>query len=422
MVRFLGVVLVLVLAGGLAVRVYGKRRLAVAETHRAAALAPYTAKDLSALPVPENENAAVFLRAGALALVTTTAEAGLVGQAALKPAAQWLPEERAAVERSIAANAPALQLLQRGANLSRSSFGPTAADLQSGMDSRTLPLLALVRAARLCVADGRLALDSGDEVRLLRSAGVLAAIGRSLDAEAPLIAKLIGIAAERMFLGLVRQAAATPAMAPRTLDALDRLVGTSDLRTEWRRALAAEHALWTAAGGESKRGGDDPGEDAGWGLGGLRRLVLGPLQEALAVEALADLAPAIDAPYAGESERPSATLGGIGRYWTSLTAAPVVPNLRNSAGRLQATLSQRRMARIALALRLHAASTGSLPDSLASIPESAGADPFNGEALHYVRRADGSGLLELPGAEAAYKEMTHVANSCPFSWEIRLRH
>jgi len=420
-VRVLGIALAVLLAAGLAARIYGKRRLAAAETRLAAALAPYSAASLTSPAVPANENAAIVLRAGAQALLLPRPDAALAGTLALRAAPEWSAEERGELDRIVAANAPGLELLERGSKMPRSSFELTR-ERDGSLDFGNLPLLALVNAARLEMAVALRALDAGDQAKFLASAAVVAKIGESLGAEAPLIAKLIGIAGERMFLGLARRAVADPSATPATLRALGELIGTSDLRLEWKRCLAAEHGLWQAAVERNEAGALDRRDDEPTVFRRVTGYVFGPWAAARATEALSAIVDAPDTPYAEAKASLPAPFVQLSRSWLDAVAGPVVPNLLNSSGRLQATLSQRRMARVALALRLHASASGALPASLEAIPEASAADPFTGGNLSYELRPDGSAVLELSGADTLYNEMAHVSNSCPFSWEILPGH
>ncbi|MCU0293783.1 MAG: hypothetical protein MUF10_17670 [Thermoanaerobaculaceae bacterium] len=92
------------------------------------------------------------------------------------------------------------------------------------------------------------------------------------------------------------------------------------------------------------------------------------------------------------------------------------PNLHSAAGRLQATMAQRTLVRLVLALRLQGLTSGTYPHDLSGFPKAAGPDPFTGKPLAYERRADGSAVLTIPDGEALWKQVSGgMPTPCPFS-------
>jgi hypothetical protein len=419
--RACGVALVAVLAATLAIRIYGRHRLAAAEARIGEALAPFTENDIASPNVPDGENAAIPLRAGALALIEFGNDKPLVADLGEKPVSKWTESEKRALASLLEKNAPALELLHRGAALPRSSYGIKANSFSVSnplLLRVDLPLFPLINAARLCLVDAESALGERDDVRCLRSAAAIAAIARSLQVESPLNAKLIAVACERMLLRLVHDAVADPGSSRDLLGSLRGLIATSDLRAEWRRTRASERFVETTPEARAElirlvahsyvRG---------W-IGRATELVFGDLARAEFDTNSTSVADAVGRPLGTLSadEREGRT---IRSSWFDPISPWQLPNLNKAAGRFQATLSQRRLAVVALRLRQDAWLAGGYPASLAGIAEAAAQDPFTGGSLRYQRRPDGSAVLEVRGAEKLWKDAYQdVVNPCPFTWEL----
>jgi hypothetical protein len=82
-------------------------------------------------------------------------------------------------------------------------------------------------------------------------------------------------------------------------------------------------------------------------------------------------------------------------------------------------LSERRLARLALALRRQGLATGVYPDSLDAFPEASAPDPFTAEHIVYTHRRDGSAQLSVPGGVKLWERMQrNVGFAGPFTWEL----
>jgi hypothetical protein len=396
-IRVLGVALVVALAVLLVLRVYWSRRLAVAERDLRTQLGPLVASALESPKVPDDQNAAVFLRAGAEALILLGDDKPLVGDMSTTRPESWTESQCADLRRIVAANAPALELLHRAVGLEKSNLG--LADSAAKME-KPAPVPLLFKALwvqRLLYDDAFLALKEHNVRRGLANAEVMSAMAAALEREPLLVAELVGIGCEKMLLGVVAGATASPDLDRAGISPLERTVVGVDLRDAWKRSLA-QVALTRL------------GSAASPGCGGVRKILCSILPrryDALAVEYCLRLVNAIDMPYGTE-------LGDVA------IAVPFnTPDLVRAAARNQVVLSQRRLARIALALRRQALETGTYPTALNAFPEVSEKDPFTGGRIVYTRRLDGSAQVNVPEGVKLWDEANpEVHNPGPFTWEL----
>ncbi len=409
-VRVVGVALVVALAGVLALRIYGDRRLAAAEREFTANIGPMAGNPYASPVVPDEENAAIYLRAGAEAVVLPRGERALAAELTTLVFKRWDPQQVSAISRILAGNAPALELLHRAAGKTRSSFGLVGpASLDEDLKTK-LPLLKLLWAQRLLWLDAHVALRDGDTARLLDDARAMSVLAAALERESPLIAELVGIAAEKILLATVADAAASPHLDEAAASDLSRALLDVDLRAAWRRSLAFESKV--PGGLYAVEGGSKPRGDL------IRRVVYlaaPSCWDAPYVEWMARLLKAVDVPYASSlssltEQRPRSDFSPL---------AASIPNLTQAAGRNQVILSERRLARLALALRRQALATGVYPDSLDAFPEASALDPFTAEHILYTHRRDGSAQLSVPGGVKLWERMQkNVGFAGPFTWEL----
>jgi hypothetical protein len=409
-VRVVGVVLVVALAGLLALRIYGNRRLAAAEREFRANLGPMAGNSYASPTVPDEENAAIYLRAGAQAVVLPGGDKALAAELTTLVFKRWNPQQVSEISRILAGNAPALELLHRAAGMTRSSFGLTdPANVDEDLKDK-LPLLKLLWAQRLLWLDAHLALRDGDTVRLLDDARAMSEMAAALERETPLIAELVGIAAEKILLSTVADAVASPHLDGTAVSGLSNVLLDLDLRAAWRRSLAFEFKLpgvSQVVRGELER---------------KRNIVRSTIYlaapsyfDAPSVAWMARLLVAVDVPYgtrllALAQQRPQSVFSPL---------AIRTPNLVQAGGRNQVILSERRLARVALALRRQGLATGAYPDSLDAFPEASAPDPFTGEHIVYTHRRDGSAELSVPGGVKLWERMQkNVGFAGPFTWEL----
>jgi hypothetical protein len=409
MVRVVGVLLVASLAALLVLRIYGSRRLAAAQRAFAAAVGP-TKGDPCSLPgIPAAENAAVFLQAGIDAMIFLGHDVPLVDQLSATPPASWTETQRADLRRIVARNAPAMELLHRAVGLEKSNFGIAGTAYTMAKPGPLPVLLKAIRVQRLLYDDAVLALEQGDPNRALSSVEVMSAMAAALEREPLLVAELVGIACEKMFLQVTADAVALPEMDRGALAGVERQLGEVDLGRAWKRTLACEVRLPSHS--NVAEGIAAPATM----VQKLRHVLLADYFDAPYLERMASLAGAIEFPYGAGL----AGLGGAAPGRSSTVLARVTGNLVNAMGRFQTVASERRLARLALALRTYGLETGTYPTSLVSFPDASPKDPFTGGQIGYTLRSDGSAQLTVPDGVKLWDRLNpEVHNPGPFTWEL----
>ncbi|MFI5166189.1 MAG: hypothetical protein ACHQQS_06190 [Thermoanaerobaculales bacterium] len=417
LVRIVGTVLVLVLGGVLVVRMYGARRLAAAEREFNTKFGDVGG--YASAKVPDEENAAIYIRAGAEAVVLLGNDKPRAGDLSMVAPRAWSEDDRAFLRGLLARNAAALDLLHRAAELKRSSFGLVdGADLNEELKDK-LPLLKILWAQRLLLMDADAALHDGDRARFLTDARTMSTLATAMDRESPMISLLIGVAAEKIFLSAVDQAVEDPGSDLAMLTALRGSLMDIDLRAAWRRTNGAEERAIHERVPRSAARPPDAGDSAGGWLGRVEDFVFGDLLHCEVLNLRRDAVAIVDQPY---GSNPPWVSRGLATPRTMFGALEKVlfPSLANAAGRVQTALSQRNLAWVALALRAQALTSGSYPASLVgAVEDPSRPDPFVGKPLAYVRHADGSAEVGLPdGAALADKLMAPVKNWSPFIWKL----
>jgi hypothetical protein len=396
-VRLLGVMLVVALATLLVLRVYWSKRLGSAERDLRGQLGPLVGSAFESPKIPGNDNAGIFVRAAAEALVLVGNDKAQVNDLSMTPPESWTEQQRAELRRIVADNRPALELLHRAVGLKQSVFG-LAAEVDAMEKPGPLPvLLKVLSVQRLLSDDGFLALRERDIPRVLSTTDVMSVTAVALEREPILVAELVGIACEKMLLSVIASAVAKPGLDAAGISRLERAAVEVDLRVAWKQSLARV-ALTRL------------GSAASPGYRGAREIVYAVLPgcyDAPAVEYCSRLVNAVDTPYGTDLRR-------------SAIATPfATPDLVRAAARYQVVLSQRRAARIALALRRQALETGTYPRSLSAFPEARQKDPFTGGPIVYRLRPDGSAQLTVPNGEKLWDQANpEVHNPGPFIWEL----
>jgi hypothetical protein len=406
-IRYAGVAIVLLLALSLGLRLTWATWAGVGAGEHD----PFDRATYASAVVPDEENAALWLRAAAHALVLTEAQKQLVGALTTAPLASWTPEQRGRLHEVANQTQPAMALLAHATSLPTVSFGLDVADLaeidpasKPGMtlNPRKLPLVELLWLQRYLYVASLEALDRGNQEEFLAAARPMALIATATENEAPLISTLIGVASERMYLLVVNAAVERPETPDATLDELERALPKSDLRAVWRRSAFAEMTVTPTR--ESARAG---------------RL--------LAIEALVTC---FDQPFgldpnwfSSESARLDRTERGAfeqldDRMQRLTGGQPDAVMLLKTAGRFQCTATARRMAALALALRRQGRS-GAYPTTLAPYPEATRPDPFAGRPLDWRVAADGGATLSLPnGEELRIRLFAPIDAPWPLTWHL----
>lgn len=411
-VRVLGIVAVLGLTCLFGLRIYGGVKLAAAERafrERVGSLDPtaWGAPDL-----PEQDNAAVPVRAGALGVVLGKADGRLVGELTQVPVISWNNEQKDHLRTILRSNASALELLHRSFDLPRASFGVEL--VHDFALKERMPLVKIMWAARLLHSQARLARIEGDRAGMLHAVESMSGVARAVHQEPLLVCQLIGIAVERMMLSALHEIAVAPEVTPEELSRLESVIGTSDVRAAWRRSMAVEALL----SGDVKVITAARAWDQGSGTTArpVARLVPSIYRSGV-LETGIELQDLVDEPCGSEPSRMNALLER-----TAPSSVDMAMNIgfasARAVGRFQALVSQRQAARIALALRRQSLSGGAYPATLAAFAGATDRDPFTGEPLVYERRPDGSARLDLPGAEELWSRQSDIKNQNPFLWEL----
>ncbi|MFH1176712.1 MAG: hypothetical protein V1750_04830 [Acidobacteriota bacterium] len=402
LIRIGGVVAVVALALLLGLRVQARAEERSLENEFREKVGPLDPAAYASPVVPDGENAAIWLRAAAAALVLEKADKDLVAEMTSLPADAWTADQRAAIGRLFSRIAPALDLAERASTKRLSSY------LLSGTQATSvkpdIPVLELLWLARLIREHALFALESGDSAAYRLDVSRLACIAASLERETPLIAQLIGLAAERMMADVILAGVRAPAIERAALDHLDAVIPDVDLATAWRRALGGLGAGVHSGGVDLRNMFDAASTKVVMSVPSPEeylRIVLG-------VAGLASRPMGLDGALADRLEKSKQLEKG----------RPTADTLAGSLVRYQSILSLRRLARLAIAVRLEALDTGRYPDTLAAWPEASAPDPFTGGSLRYERRADGSAAISVPGAEDLYNRINELKTFVPYTWEL----
>ncbi|MGV8040416.1 MAG: hypothetical protein AB2L07_10175 [Thermoanaerobaculaceae bacterium] len=436
-VRGVAGLVVLVLVWLLAGRIHAARRLDAAREAFKRDVGPLELSAWASPPVPDEENAAIPIRAGATGLVLSGEDRTLVGSWAMGSVPSPTAEQVAALRRIVEANTPALESVARGARLERSNFheelrreppeldAKGRPDFSSGPGSRA-PLVGCINAGRLLRAAARLATLDGDRAQALGSLETVFGLARALYQEPLVMHQLIANAIERIGLGETISVALAGDTAPAELERLQRMQLDTDLRAAWKRVQATEALIsmdTVSRARQSRRNpyGIGPWErlkDAAWG-GADAAIGLELRQEAIA---LYDQPAGLRVPVTERSTRADRSRWFLLGLVSPLDAAKAIIRIvgmgeaAKASARLQATAAQRSLVRLVLELRLSALRSGTYPPDLTGFPGADVPDPFTGKPLVYERRPDGSAALSMPGGEALWKEVTKgMPTPCPFT-------
>lgn len=401
-------------------RLQGARDLERAARDFEAAVGPLELAAYRPPPAPAAENAAAAIEEAVELLEATAADreqpAAPADLRALnrRPLAAWTGEDRERVRGLVQENARALTLLHRAARRPASSFD---LDYAAGPTMPIPPLLPHLRAGDLLLAEANLAwLEGRHEAGLAATEG-LGAMGRALGREPPLVFQLFARWVERLHYRSIQNVLALGGLDG---PALRRLRGSGDpipARNRFLGVLGAEAALLYSI----RPGGPAVGT-ASDGFDELPYRWLGHGYVARSLEYYQRLGEAF----------PSASFAAL-RTRPELVppeASPLLPGTvshfafdwRGVIGGFKADESIAGLARLALAVALEGVASGSYPASLAGVGDS-GADPFTGSGVRYERRADGSAVLSVPGAEELWREIDRRTvredGEAPlFTWEL----
>lgn len=348
-------------------------------------------------PVPDRENAALPVLDAMERLEALSADGPWRGEVAelrtrnRRAATDWSPAEVAEARELLASRPEILGLLHRAAQRPGSSY---RLEYTEGPEMEIPSLLLTLQAADLLFAEARLAWLDREPDRAARSIEALATLGRSLEAESPLLFQLVGQGIEILQYRAIRDGLTIGSVGPDVLRRLRVSIGDRSRADLLRRSLGAEGSVLYAVrpgGPWAEAVARTQSEFGKSGRMGNRSVAAGLEYYLGVLEALPQLS------YAEMLDRPD------------LLAPPpdddtgLVVGLQGSVATFQATEALARLARLALDLALEGAETGSYPPRLPATPE-AGPSPFTGAPPIYEITVDGSATLALPGADELWRE------------------
>ncbi len=201
----------------------------------------------------------------------------------------------------------------------------------------------------------------------------------ALERESPMVAVLIGVAAEKIFLTVTSEATARPDVSLKTLRSLQSLLLDTDLRATWRRALLVS-AVGTDRRVAAVRADPKRMAEEGFGVKGrLLELLFGDIFAAQQRELYSDLADILGQPL-GSNPRWADRGKARPKNMFNVFESVIFSGLASSGGRVQSTMSVRNLANVALKVRIEGLQTGSYPRTLAAYPEAVRPDPFASQA------------------------------------------
>ncbi len=403
----LALLLVVVLVASLAFSVYCNRRLARASERFAAVLGSPDLNRFVLPELPDADNAATWLVAGANAVVVSEEEGDFLRS--VSRTAAWSDDHEERVARILEVNRPALELLRRALDCPASNFG---IDYTKGADAELPELMELMRAGRLLWFEARLALSAGDEERFHTALATLERLTEALAGESLAISSLIVMALDHSALDLAHRVVTARAPAPGLLDAVESALAGTDRRELLRRSLAAEGSMLATTSLRLLSGVEE-----GTVASRLLALLESPAYRLLQAGGLED--------YAGlgaMAERPFAEVRVPGEesaegLFNSLLGRILYPNLIDFVGKVKIAESVSTLAREAIRLRRHHLATGAWPEPL----EQLGPDPYSGQAVSVEARPDGGLALTARGALALWREWNQhqpFAGEPHFTWVL----
>lgn len=403
-VRAVALVALAALAAVFALRWQGERALRDARREFTRKVGPLNPEAYRSKPVAaKEENGAVWLAAGARAVVIFPPEGQGLRALAQTPSCQWSQAQVQLARRLLERNAPSLVLLHR-------ALGQKVCDLGDAVTGKTDYLLSFVAAARLLAADCRDALRQGEMDRFFASAETLRLLASAQERQAELLDLLLGSSIERLLLPVLQEAACATSLPPGDMDRLGSLLPAADLTAALRRAAGYEASAMMERIDEGTAA-----EYLGIQLGVAGHLINWIRRDADCARALAGWTAwveSMDQPY-GQRLGPSP-----GRQPAS-NDPYAMDKEGKTRGRLQATLALRQLAALGLAVRKAGLERGAYPAALSAFPGAGSPDPFTGKPLAYTLHPDGSATLALAGGGALYGRLT-AGKSAPLqdTWAL----
>lgn len=407
--RFLGIafagLLVLSLAAFLALSIYATRVLERAEQAYTTVFGEVSLVEIGPPAPPSEQNAATWLLAGSAAIIDI-ADRGLPSRLSRTREETWSESERKMVARTLEANRPAFELLERALNCTGSSLGIQYAD---GTYAQVPDFGALSKAHRLVLTRTRIALANEDAAAVADGLRLMTAFTDALARESLLISAMIVMKFDLGYLHAVREALERGLGDSMWLEEVDSSVADMNRRDMLWRAFrvqgAAAHSFSIAAM-----------EQAGGGSPMLARLARPAfrIMKASLLQAPTDAAGRLDTPFSvraqGDPKPEPRPL-----HWPGIPSN--LPLLMNSIGKQQAHETTRQLTVEAIRLTREQLATGSYPDD-DRLPA---ADPWTASPYERSVEPDGSLVLASPRALEFYRANGARRNSAfadLFRWKL----
>ncbi|MCK5379361.1 MAG: hypothetical protein KAJ78_08145 [Acidobacteria bacterium] len=337
--------------------------------------------------IPDEENAAEWVLAGAGAVVWSDVERGAVGVASGLPYSEWDQTTKATVRGALERHRGALKILGTAVSLKDSSYDIRYSD---GTDAELPDLLTLMRAGRLLLCDARIAFADEDPKAGLSALATMNRMARSLYEESTLITYLIAVAIERMMLIPVAEAVSSDASwagESAFLDSVEAVVLHTDQIGDLRRVLAAwEATLWAAV------------------TKGVTRWEFGPehsldLPDDLGREDIQQARRRVEQwlpiPYGRTPERLTQLDAEAKAQEPDNGVESDLVGFNKAIGRAQSVAAQRQLIRAALTMRRTMLATGTYPIDRPNDPDLTIPDPFTDNKLSYEPGPDGTLTLAI---------------------------
>ncbi len=374
-------------------RVAGPRATGTAEA-AASARAPVMAR-FEEPAIPDQDNAARWLEAGAAAIVWSEADSDAVGAASTTPFTGWGPELEGEVRAALHRHAGALATLHQAVGAPAAGFGLRYSE---GMDLEPPELLPLLRAARLLVVEARMAFADGDEGQGVLALATLHRTATALEQERTLITALVGIAVDRMLQVVAAEAVSADrpwASQEPFLAQVETITAGFGTRRMLERVTEAWSTLFCFYLGSDARSftlasGESVDFASGCGCADIegaafRVMDLVDRPYGTATTAFDDLAT--------DTACGEGTLGDLEGF-------------SKAVARAQAVDAQRQLVEALVALRRLGRESGAYPSERPDIEPLTRPDPFTGRPLIYVFNADGTVTLDLDGAGELLEPIT----------------
>lgn len=404
----LGLLLVVALAVLLALDLAASRRLAAAQERFEADVAPLEYASLLRPALDNTSNAATWIQAGASALVLSAEHQEAAAELARRKGSEWSAADRDVAAALAAEAGPAFELLEKSLSIAASDFG---IEYPAGINAELPDLMPLLRVVRLARIRGSLAVHQGERRRALRDLAIIGRVGDALGDESLLITAIVTMGADWHYLGLLKEA--LPLLESGDLERI-----AADLARRGR-GVTLERALRADATMVSRTSAADFADATSNGRGLLARPVVWlssgwyKRETARALDSFRLLIGNLQRTVPeGERLMAERSFDGPGEHM-------LVPNLRWTVARYRATEAARLLAASALATRLAGLATGAYAVEPILLPATE-PDPFAGGEITFERRADGSALLAAPAAAELWeaRDSNQRRPPPPFAWEL----